>query len=316
MSLSIRVFMATASVCVAAIGLASPASGQQGPGWFVPNSQPAQATGPAPRPRPAPVAAPAPRREQVPSPRIDQFQPQGQAPQQEPPPLQVQLPPVPDLPALPKSTPPPAAVIGVLGVPDIMRAATAAQQVEKAITERREKLNEDAQKEQAAWRDLQQALGAQRANLNPDQIRTKERELQERITNSQKQLRDRNRFIQESAQVGLAQIERMLISVIRQVAESHGMNLVLRREQVALNVNEFDITDGVVEQLNKVLPRVTLPPDGVSPVAFLAPGGPGGVPAAPSGGPRVTPTAAPATALPTDSAPPAEPSAASTAPRP
>ena len=171
-----------------------------------------------------------------------------------------------------------------------MRAASAALQVEKTITERREKLNEDAQKEQASWRDMQQSLATQRAGLSADQIRAKERELQDRITNSQKQLRDRNRYIQESGQVGLAQIERMLIGVIRQVAESRGMNLVLRREQVALNVNEFDITDAVVAQLNKVLPSVIMPPDGVSPVAFMAPGGPGGVPAAT---PTVTPASAP-----------------------
>ncbi len=108
--------------------------------------------------------------------------------------------PVPDLPALPKGAPPPAPVIGVLGVPEIMRAATAAQQVEKVIGERREKLNEDAQKEQAAWRELQQQLGAQRASLAPDQVRQKERDLQERITNAQNSFRDRNRIIQETAQ--------------------------------------------------------------------------------------------------------------------
>ena len=256
-----------------------PALAQQGPGWFVPGGQPAQNAGPRaqPQPQPRPVAPrPQPAAQ---GPRIEQFQQQGQPQQQqELPPLQVQLPPVPDLQPLPKGIAPPTAVIGVLGVPDIMRAASAAQQVEKAITERREKLNEDAQKEQAAWRDQQAALASQRASLSPDQIRGKERELQDRVTNSQKQLRDRNRFIQESAQVGLAQIERMLIGVIRQVSESRGMNLVLRREQVALNINEFDITDQVVEQLNKVLPTVILPPDGVSPVAYLAPGGPGGMP--------------------------------------
>ncbi len=294
-----------ATALAAALLMPAIAQAQQGPGWFVPNAQPAPGPGPRapqPQPRPAPV-----RREPVAQPpRVEQFQqPQGQQQQQqELPPLQVQLPPVPDLQPLPKGAAPPAAVIGVLGVPDIMRAASAAQQVEKAITERREKLNEDAQKEQAAWRDQQQALGAQRASLSADQIRSKERELQDRITNSQKQLRDRNRFIQESAQVGLAQIERMLIGVIRQVAESRGMNLVLRREQVALNSNEFDITDQVVEQLNKVLPTVQLPPDGVSPVAFLAPGGPGGVPATP-----------PATAVPASGTTPATPGPAPTAPR-
>ena len=262
---------------------------QQGPGWFVPPAGGGQPAAPAPARPAAPARPPAPR--PVPAPAV-QVAPPPQAPPANDPPLQVQLPPVPDLPALARGTSPPAAVIGVLGVPDIMRASSAAQQVEKTIGERREKLNEDAQKEQTSWRDLQQALANQRAGLSADQIRTRERDLQERITNSQKQLRDRNRFIQESAQVGLAQIERTLIGVIRQVAESRGMNLVLRREQVALNINEFDITEQVVEQMNKVMPGVMLPPDGVSPVAFLAPGGPGGVPAEPAA-PPATPASVP-----------------------
>ena len=276
-------------IAAALLVMSAPVLAQsQGPGWFVPGAPAGPGTGSAstPRPQPRPVQ-PQPRPQPQPQPQLTQ-QPQPEQP--EPPPIQVQLPPLPDLPALARGTPPPASVIGVLGVPDIMRAASAALQVEKTITERREKLNEDAQKEQASWRDMQQSLATQRAGLNADQIRAKERELQDRITNSQKQLRDRNRYIQESGQVGLAQIERMLIGVIRQVAESRGMNLVLRREQVALNVNEFDITDAVVAQLNKVLPSVIMPPDGVSPVAFMAPGGPGGVPAAT---PTVTPASAP-----------------------
>jgi Skp family chaperone for outer membrane proteins len=187
---------------------------------------------------------------------------------------QIQLPPVPDLPPLPKTTPPPAPVIGVMGVPEVMRASTAAQQVEKIIGERREKLNQDAQKEQAVWREMQQALANDRGKLSPEQIRSRERELQDRITNAQKSFRDRNRIIQEAAQYALGQIERTLIAVIRQVAESRGMNLVLHRAQVALNVNEFDITDQVGKQLNELLPSVEIPPDGVSPVAMQQSGKP------------------------------------------
>ncbi len=215
--------------------------------------------------------------------------------------LAAQIPagPVPDLPPLPKGATPPAAVIGVLGVPDIMRAASASQQVEKVISERREKLQEDAQKEQAAWRELQQQLAAQRGTMTPEQVRSKETALQERITNAQNSFRERNRIIQETAQYCLGQIERTLIGVIRQVAESRGMNLVLHRAQVALNVNEFDITDQVTQQMNKVMPTISIPPDGVSPVAQAtntappAPQAPGSVPASP------TPASAPVTAPPT-----------------
>ena len=284
----------TRSAAVAAALLAfgplvhrAPAAAQQNPGYFIP---PGAGSGPANRPAPSrPASRPAPPAVQVAPPSLGAGAGAGAGPN-EPPPLQVQLPPLPDLPALARGPAPPAAVIGVLGIPDIMHASTAAQQVEKLIGERREKLNEDAQKEQATWRDLQQALANQRASLNADQIRTKERELQERITNSQRQFRDRNRFIQEAAQVGLAQIERMLIATIRQVAESRGMNLVLHRAQVALNINEFDITDTVVEQMNKTLPSVTLPPDGVSAVAAQATP-PAVQPAAPA--PAVAPAPAP-----------------------
>ena len=270
-------------------------------GYFIPPQ--------AAAPRPA-APAPAPR----PAPRPAAPVQQSLAP---PPPVQIptgltgvpstdtvdagdnaavaQLPniPIPDLPALPKGAAPPAGVIGVLGVPEIMRAATASQQVEKIIGERREKLNQDAQKEQAAWRDLQQQLGAQRATMTPDQVRQKERELQERITAAQASFRDRNRIIQETAQYSLSQIERTLIGVIRQVAESRGMNLVLHRAQVALNINEFDITEQVTQQMNKVMPSITIPPDGVSPLAQARANA-----AATGNAPPATPASAPPSAPP------------------
>jgi Skp family chaperone for outer membrane proteins len=190
------------------------------------------------------------------------------------------MPPVPELPPLPRVAAPPAPTIGIIGVPEVMRAASAAQQVDRVISERREKLNDEAQKEQQAWRDMQQALANQRSTLSPEQIRTKEKELQDRITNAQRNFQARNRIIQEAAQYGLNQIQASLIGVIRQVAESRSMNIVLHRAQVALNVNEFDITDDVTEQLNKLLPSVTIPPEGVSPNAQAA-------------APAATPAAAP-----------------------
>ncbi len=257
--------------------------------YFVPGQPRGGAVQPRGAPRPAPPR-PAPQSQQQGQPPQGQPQP-GQAAEQEPP-INLPMPPVPELPAMAKGVAPPASVIGVIGVPEVMRASTAAQQVDRTIGERREKLNEDAQKEQTAWRDLQQALANQRNTMSPDQIRAKERELQERITSAQRQFRDRNRIIQEAAQVGLNQIQVALIAVIRQVSESRGMNLVLHRAQVALNVNEFDITDAVATQINKVLPAVTMPPDGVSVVGQA----PVPVPIQAGAAAPATPAAAPASA--------------------
>ncbi len=286
MKLLSRLTVAAALAAVAYAPLAGPASAQ---GFFVPGE--ANQNKPAPsrasrKPAPRAVApAPAP----IPSPDQTVGGPADNTPAAPPP----QLPPPPDLPALPKGAPPPVAVIGVMGVPEVMRASSAAQSIEKIISQRREALNQDAQKEQAAWRQMQQALQADSAKLSQDQLHTRERQLQERITNAQRQFRDRGRIIQEAAQYALAQIERTLIAVIRQVADSRGMNLVLHRAQVALNINEFDITEQVATQLNKIMPTVVIPPDGVAPPS-VSPANSAVLPPAPASTPAATP--APATA--------------------
>ncbi len=178
---------------------------------------------------------------------------------------QPQLPPIPQLPPLPKGAPPPAAVIGVLSVPDVLQKSTAAQGVQAIIQQRRAKLAAEAQKDQQGWQNQQAAITAQRGKLTDAQLEAKEKGLQDQIAAAQTDFRARDQAIQNSAQAALGQIEAELIAVIRQVAEARGMNLVLHREQVALNVNAFDITADVAAQLNKLLPSVSVPPSVVTP---------------------------------------------------
>ena len=252
---------ARGTVILAALLLFAP-TGAGAQGFFVPKPAARPASHPAarpPTPRPAPLPQFAP----------PQAPPGGPSTEIDPPPIQFAVPPVPALPPLAKGTPPPLATLGVIDVPEVMRSSTAAQQIDRVIGARREKVSQDAQKEQAAWRSMQQELGNQRTTMSTDQIRTKERQLQERITSAQRQFRQRNVIIQESAQVALNQIQAVLIGVIRQVAESRNMNMVLHRQQVALNINEFDITKQVADELNRILPSVQIPPDGEVPTAQL-----------------------------------------------
>ena len=177
-------------------------------------------------------------------------------------------PPVPVLPALPKGLPPPTVMVGVLGVPDVMRQSNAAQIIQRIIGARKEKLRADVDRAQATWRSLEQQLQADAPKLTPDQGRARERVLRERVNADRKALQDRNRIISEAGQVALNQIESTLVAIIRQVSESRGMNVVLHRSQVALNMPEFDITDQVVAQLNKLMPTVQIPAENVDPATL------------------------------------------------
>lgn len=245
-------------LAVAGLGLATllfaaaPVMAQQGKEWFVPGQHPAAPAHPVAHPVEHPAPAPAP---------------EAAAQQQ----LQLKLPPAPALPEVPRGSMPPAAVIGVLSVPDVLRQSTAYEAADKILAERRQKLNQDAQKEQLALRALGEQLAVDRAKLTPVQLRAREKALQDRISASRRKFTERNQVIQEQGQFALAQIQRTLQGVVQRVAASRGMNLVLQRQAVAVNVPEFDITPQVVAVLNKVLPSVTLPPEGVAPLTIKAP---------------------------------------------
>ncbi|WP_240782588.1 OmpH family outer membrane protein [Roseococcus sp. SYP-B2431] len=181
--------------------------------------------------------------------------------------------------ALPPGTPPPAAVIGIVDIPEIQRLSTAFNQVREEIERRRTRLNDDLQREQNGWRDAQQALATQRAQMNPEQIRNRERELQDRITDSQRIFRNRSQAIEQAAQQSLVQIEESLGVVVRQVAGSRNVNIVLPRPLVIMNEPAFDLTEEVAQQFNRTLRQVTIPAESdgsqppTPPAGAQAPGG-------------------------------------------
>lgn len=235
------------------------AMAQQGQEWFVPGQggqRPAQG-----QQRPG---------QQPPAQRPPQAAPQRTAPA-----------------ALPPGTPPPAAVIGIVDIPEIQRLSTAFNSVREEIERRRTRLNDDLQREQNGWREAQQALSVQRTQMNPDQIRNRERELQDRITDSQRIFRNRSQSIEQAAQQSLVQIEEALAGVVRQVAGSRNVNIVLPRPLVIMNEPAFDLTSEVAQQFNRVLRQVTIPAESDGTVNPPAPG------AAPTAPARPAPAAAP-----------------------
>ena len=294
-------------LCAVSAALLFPlaAAAQQGPGWFVPGNQRPLAGAQPPR-APAPVPALTPG---LGGGGVAQFDEQQPPPQQ----LQAPLPPLPEIPDVAKGAPPPGAVVGILSVPDVLRISVAYQAADKELGARRQKLNEDAQREQVALRDLGQALVRDRAKMTPEQVRTKEREYEERVNESRRKFGERNRIIQEAGQYVIAQIDRTLEAVTQKVAIARGVNLVLNRTQLLGTTVDFDLTPQVAEVLNNVLPSVVIPPDGVS-VQQMVQNRPGSITAPPS--PQaplplvVPPTVPPAPAA----APPAAP--VPVAPRP
>ena len=278
-------FLGRVSLALAVAGplLTAPvAMAQQDPGFFVPpGGQRPQAQPPRP-----PQGQPSAQRPPQGQPQPGQPQPGQPQPGQARPAGRTEAPA-----PLPPGQQPPAAVIGIVDIPEVQRVSAAFNQVREEIERRRTRLNDELQREQNGWREAQQALAGERAGLQAEVLRLRERELQDRITDSQRIFRNRSQAIEQAAQAALVEIEQALGTVIRLVAQSRNVNIMLPRPLVIMNEPAFDLTEEIAQQFNRNLPRVTIqaesdgrnPP---APPAAAAGARPAGTPAAaPAGGP-------------------------------
>ena len=225
---------------------AAPAAKAQSSGYFMPPS----AQAPSQPQQAAPVQAPAPA-------------PVAQAPAAQPQ--------IPSLPPLPQENAPPTAIIGVLSVPDVLQKSTAAQGVQAEIQKREALLKQQEETAQSGLQAQQQQILAERGKISEAQFEAKVQDWQNQVGAAQTKFQQQNQAIQNSGQAALGQIEAELIGIIRQEAQAHGMNLILHREQVVLNIAAFDLTDETATELNKLLPSVKVPPSVVTPGMAITP---------------------------------------------
>jgi Skp family chaperone for outer membrane proteins len=230
---------------VVTFGAVTAAQAQSSPGYFMPPSaQPqSQAAPAAAAPRPAPAPAPAPAAAPAPPPEAQ----------------------IPQLPPLPPETAPPTAIIGVLSVPDVMQKSTAAQGVQAEIQKRQAALKGEEEAAQSKLQAEQQQILTLRGKIPEADFEKKVQGWQNEVSTAQTKFQQKGQAIQNSGQAALGQIEAELIGIIRQEAQAHGMNLILHREQVVLNVAAFDLTDETAKELNQLLPSVKVPPSVVTP---------------------------------------------------
>ncbi|MDA0703063.1 MAG: OmpH family outer membrane protein [Proteobacteria bacterium] len=151
--------------------------------------------------------------------------------------------------------------IAVIDIQIVMRDSTAAVGLRQSIEERRTAYQKEIGDLEEALRDREKSLTQQRNVLSPDLFGEKERSFQEEVAELGRLVEARKRQINQAMGGAMQQIQGQLTKVIEEVVAERHLTLVLPRSQVVFSAEPLEITDIVLERLNKRLPSVpiTLP---------------------------------------------------------
>ena len=160
-------------------------------------------------------------------------------------------------------TPLPAPHIAIIDVQRILEESLAAKSVQKQLETQRAKFQTEIEKEENELRQAEQDLDKAHSTLAADAYNEREQQLRQRFLGVERHVQARRKMLDQSFTDSMNTVRSSLLDIVNAVAQEHGVNMVLIKQQVLWSAKELDVTDEVLGRLNQKLSQVAvkMPPE-------------------------------------------------------
>ena len=165
--------------------------------------------------------------------------------------------------------------VGIIDMQRIQRDAAASKSIQAQLQKQVAIDKQDITKEENELRKIETELGQQRALISPEAFAERRRVFEERVTNLQRDVQNKNRELDKSRSAALQTVQNSLREVIEQMVGERQLILILTKDQTIFAAPVLEITDEVIKRLNAKLPSVNVPlPSKMAPAKAPAPAKP------------------------------------------
>lgn len=162
--------------------------------------------------------------------------------------------------ALPEqeSQTPDALPILVVDMQQVRRDSTVVTDVQRQIEQRRDAYESRLRETERELQQDQQSLLERRAEMSGEDYAEAVRALEERLTRAQREMRNTKASLDRLYNRGMLEVDRAIVSIAEDIAVERGAQMVLPKAAVLLVRNELEVTETVVQRLNRRLPALDL----------------------------------------------------------
>lgn len=157
--------------------------------------------------------------------------------------------------------------VAKLPVPTVMvvdvQAALQQSSAAKALRAQRDQYLQGFQteldKNRAALKEIENDLVKQKSAMSPDVWQQKARSFEQQVFEFNQRFQRSNQAVDKSFRAGMSELSDALAQVTEELAGELGANLVLPKSQIFLHDPRMEVTQQVIERLNKKYPSVNFP---------------------------------------------------------
>lgn len=160
------------------------------------------------------------------------------------------------------ATPQPAAqlplVVGIVDGDAVLNKSTAGKSLRQQFDQKVKALQADVAKQEDALRTQLQNLQSQRASLQPQDFDAKQLAIRQQADKLRTDAVNKRKAINQSAETARDTLVQSAQKALQDVAQQKGMTLVIDKSATHLSAPGWDMTNEVLQRLNKALPTIKM----------------------------------------------------------
>jgi Skp family chaperone for outer membrane proteins len=165
-------------------------------------------------------------------------------------------------PSTPAAAPAPAPTqylrVMVVDIQTLLQKSKAAQMVRQQIEQKGAEYRKDIAHQEQVLHAEQDQLQREQSKLSPAALNKKGREFQAKVTALNRNVEAKRAALEKSNADAFTKIQTAMLKIIADIAKQRQANLVFQRSDLVLFDKRFDVTDEVLQRLDKELPAVTV----------------------------------------------------------
>ncbi|MFO1155130.1 MAG: OmpH family outer membrane protein [Rhodospirillales bacterium] len=148
--------------------------------------------------------------------------------------------------------------IAVLDVERVRRSAQAVKTIHAQLGTFVDAYRNETQKEEQEIRTAQEELARKRLIVTPEAYADERRKLEEQLIQAQTRVQERRQSLERVNAEAMQQVQDVLSRIVGDVANEQQLTLILRKDQVVFLKPDLEITDQVLQRLDRQLPSVSI----------------------------------------------------------
>ncbi len=140
----------------------------------------------------------------------------------------------------------------------LMSSSSAAKSAHEQIDSKSKSMQSEISKKAEQFQKDSQELEKQRSVMAKDAFEEKKRAFAEKVTSAQKEVQSKRAILDSASEHAGNELHKTISEIVTEMAKEKGFTLVIPSSQILYGDSKLDITNEVMEKLNKKLPKVDI----------------------------------------------------------